>query len=150
METANGKNMIFPLNGLRICVDQFKVYDIAGRVYSPMAGELEFFNFSDLLLKADKLMDEKKFPQSFQKKRTFDEQGEMSQTQQMAGMTNEEIFAQKGKKATFDLVVQSRKRTTWQGFIRTESGEVTGRFNSELELAETIFEQMEKYKTLEV
>lgn len=144
METANEKKIIFPLNGLRVCVDQFSAYDIAGRVYSRMAGEMTFSSFSEFLIKTDRIMDERKFPQSFQQKRTFGDKAGGQVQPSGEEMSDQEILSQKGKLGSFDLVIQSRKRTTWQGFIRSESGEVTGSFGSVLELTEKLFAQMEQ------
>lgn len=139
MEAVNEKKIFFPLNGLRVCVDQLDTYDISGRVYSKMAGELIFSSFSEFLLKTDRLMDEKKFPQSFQQKRSFEENTSVPVVSTGNGMSDEEILEQKGTKFTFDLVIQSRKRTTWQGFLRTDSGKAARSFESVLEMTEKFF-----------
>lgn len=149
MEKVNEKKIVFPLNGLRVCVDQFSTYDLSGRVYSRLAGEMKFSTFSEFLLKADRLMDEKKFPQSFQKKRTFDENMETMSGKFGNEMSDQEIIEQKGKYRTFDLVIQSRKKTTWQGFIRLESGEFAGEFESVLELTAKIFAGLENAEEVE-
>ena len=146
MEKASEKKIIFPLNGLRVCVDQYSAYDLSGRVYSRLAGEITFSTFSEFLLKADKLMDEKKFPQSFQQKRTFEEAAETAVVSCGSEMSSEEVVSQKGEKGTFDLVIQSRKKTTWQGFIRLESGEFAGNFESVLELTAKIFREIKDVK----
>ena len=146
MEKANEKKIIFPLNGLRVCVDQYSPYDLSGRIYSRLAGEITFSTFSEFLLKADRLMDEKKFPQSFQQKRTFEETAETAAVPCGSEMSSEEVLGQKGEKGTFDLVIQSRKKTTWQGLIRLESGEFAGTFESVLELTAKIFRGIEGAK----
>lgn len=133
----------FPLNCLHICVDRCSG-DLAGRIYCRMSKEgLPFGNTGELLLRADALFDEKGYPQSFQEKRSFEGH---STWQSRYGapepsLTDEEVLSQHGVYWTFDILVYSRRRASWQGAL-LNPGRPGRSFESAKELLELIGEEM--------
>lgn len=132
----------FPADTVRVCVEQYGNYDVSGKIFGKkFAGGLDFDNAADLLLKTDLLLDERHRPQAFQQKRSFQKK-RRALLQEQAGDSDEseetEIFRQSGCYGTYDVVIQSRKHASWQGFVRDEQGEFLGEFQSELNLMEII------------
>lgn len=127
----------FPLNMLRVCVEQ-RSDDISGRIVSPLLSEeLPFFGLVDLLLKMDKLFDAAGYPQAFQKKRSLaakEESGNAYRGRPKARMDPERIGEQHGRQGTFDILVSSRRNAGWQGRVYGEDGRMCGAFDGELDL----------------
>ena len=146
MEKDNA-NQMFPVNGLRICVDAGGE-DVTGRVYTPLLEDgMAFAGLQEMFLKADRIFDKAGYPEAMQQKRTFKKQKENGGTYHGLPepvMSAEEILAQTGKEATFDVVVNSRKNTTWQGVFFKNGKEDTHRFESEMELIAEILAMVKK------
>lgn len=127
----------YTVNTFRVCIDACRE-DISGRVYSPMCeGEVSFAGVGELLVKMDKLFDEVGFPQAFQDKRSFGTGQDRSNVYRRIPKIKrnaEKIWDQTGKCRTFDIVVESRRNTSWQGSIFDPSGKECGKFNGEVEL----------------
>lgn len=124
-------------NGLRLCIDKKEENEIAGRLYSPLQKEAILFqDFIEMITKADKLFDAKGYPQSFQHKRSF--QGEKNcpsfNIKPEILRETEEILNQKGKVASYDVLVISRRHTNWQGNLRNIEGKKLGDFQDILGL----------------
>lgn len=136
----------YPVNAIRICVDSYGE-DLEGRIYSRMSQEpLWFDNCSGMLLKADALFDERGYPQAFQEKRCFgqkkDGAGKYAPMQILVG--NEQVLSQRGVYDTIDVVIQSRRRSGWQGMLLEEDGSPAEKFQSELELLDCIRKRLGK------
>lgn len=127
----------YPLNAFRICADTIGE-DVEGRVFSPLKAEcIPFRGMGELLVKMDELFDRVGYPQAFQDKRSFDKDKE--RTNLYRGIPDGElkpgdIISNTGKIRTFDIVVTSRKNTSWQGSVQTDDGTVLGDFNGEIAL----------------
>lgn len=137
----------FSPSTLRICVDKVRGLEIEGRIYCRMIKEpLYFSDCTEILLKADRLFDEMKFPQSFQEKRSFNESVNTNYTgarvQPVLMISSEEMERKKGIERTLDIVVKSRKHTSWQGFVRNEKGEICGSFEGEVELLKYLVDEL--------
>lgn len=135
----------YVLNGIRICIDQLD-NEIKGRAYMPLSKEeLSFFSCRDLLLQCDNIFEENGYPQSFQEKRSFDqdkkESGGYYHGIPKAVMSGEEILSRHGKQKTFDVVVESRRNTTWQGVVKETGTDKLTRFHGELELIDALSDQ---------
>lgn len=147
METHMKDRKIFPINLVRICIDVYQNAEISGRLYSKMqAEEIVFHNCSELLLKVDRIFDENGFPQAFQQKRTFKDRSACKgySGRPTENMSDETISEQSGETATFDLVVETRCRTGWQGVLWKSDTTEGGRFGSEMELLKIIFSELEE------
>lgn len=131
----------YPLNAFRICADMIGE-DVEGRVYSPLKAEcIPFRGMGELLVKMDALFDKVGYPQAFQDKRSFDKDKE--RVNLYRGIPDGElkpagIISNIGKVRTFDVVVTSRKNTSWQGTVQTDDGTVLGDFDGEIALLATI------------
>lgn len=147
MNDEMNRRNTYPVNIVRICIDQYENMDVSGRLYSKMCTEQIVFNsFNDFLLKTDRIFDENGFPQAFQQKRTFKNQnishGYSGRPQTSVSDTC--IEEQQGKIRTFDIVVQTRQKTGWQGVLRDELKKETGFFQSEIELLKLLEKALEK------
>lgn len=131
----------YPPNMFRICVDENEEH-VAGRAISPLTKkEICFEDYAGLLLEMDKLFDEVGYPQAFQKKRSFvATSGNNNAYRGIPEMilTKEEILSQKGKKATYDVLVVSRRNTTWQGQVFDEDNNRVGSFIGDVDLIEIL------------
>lgn len=141
MREVEYRKAVFPINSIRVCIDQYENMDLSGRIYSKMReGPIHFGSCSELLLKTDRLFDEECFPQAFQQKRTFREQevcrgyrGKPKET-----ITDDFILEQSGTYGTMDILVQTRCKTGWQGVIKSRELSEVFHFQSEMELLKKI------------
>lgn len=134
-------NKYYPLNAFRICADRIDK-DVEGRVFSPLkADKIDFSGMAGLLVKMDELFDLVGYPQAFQDKRSFDVAKE--RTNLYKGIPESEmapaaILEQRGVQKTFDVLVNSRKNTSWQGEVYDENGVFLNSFDGEIQLLESI------------
>lgn len=130
------KRFYFP-NMFRVCID-FNQGDVRGRAYTPLCeDEIVFTGIGELLLKIDRLFDAIGYPQAFQNKRSFDggqETGNAYKGIPKSVRDPESIWQQMGLCCTYDIAVESRRNTSWQGVIYDSDGAEQGRFNGEVEL----------------
>lgn len=136
---------VFPMNGVRICVDEYSD-DLSGRVYSKMMlVPLSFSGCSELLLSIDDLFDQIGYPQAFQVKRSFLKPAKLRKIVRMPKqmMKDEEIDEQRGNCGTFDMIVQSRRQNCWQGILVNPKRTSIKKFRSELELLDCICSRLE-------
>jgi hypothetical protein len=132
------ENKYFPPNGLRVCIEKGDGVHLEGRFYSPLSEKVfSFCDFQELLLKADSLFDQVGYPQSFQKKRSFQQEDNKYPAYnahptiyRQAG----EILKMEGGEATFDILVVSRSKANWQGFVNDKAGKRIGRFQDVVQL----------------
>lgn len=127
----------YPLNAFRICADVIGD-DVEGRVFSPLKAEsIPFRGMGELLVKMDELFDRVGYPQAFQDKRSFDKDKERVNLYRgipEGELKPADIIRETGKVRTFDVVVNSRKNTSWQGCVQTDDGTVLGDFDGEIAL----------------
>ena len=135
----------YPANGFRICVDT-EEQDMAGRIYSLLAPEvITYSGWNELFLKMDAVFDQVGYPQAFQEKRSFtggtkaaSYQGSPKLLQPYEAVTHE-----RGLLWTVDVVVISRRDTSWQGIVYDLDRQELGQFDGELGLMK-ILEQRER------
>lgn len=139
MEIQNTEKRVFPINAVRLCVDQCS-NELKGRVYSKLSiTALRFDNFSEFLLKTDKLFDRCGYPQSYLEKRNFSSKTQTGSYFLPKALTSdEEILKQKGDIATIDIFVKSRRRAGWQGFLMRPDGRKASEYQSEMGLMHLI------------
>ena len=145
MENQGNERTLFPVNRVRICIDKYENLDVQGRLYFKMhRQEIRFWNCIELLLRIDHVFDEKCFPQAFQQKRTFGShdicRGYTGRPKEMT--SDAWVCAHRGELATFDVLVQTRCRTGWQGILWTMDSTEMVQFSSELELLKKITEEI--------
>ena len=135
----------YPANGFRICVDT-EEQDMAGRIYSLLVPEvITYSGWNELFLKMDAVFDQVVYPQAFQEKRSFtggtkaaSYQGSPKLLQPYEAVTHE-----RGLLWTVDVVVISRRDTSWQGIVYDLDRQELGQFDGELGLMK-ILEQRER------
>ncbi len=125
----------YPMNAFRICVNECEG-DIGGVAYSPLTEEIISYNGAeDLMIKMDRLFDACGYPQAFQERRSFsvDERRPVSyQGIPKASPDARVIQKEHGKVGTYDIMVTSRRRVSWQGVIY-ENGVKAEEFHSDME-----------------
>lgn len=137
----------YPPNCFRVCIDN-KESDLQGRGYSPLLeGEIKFMEFRELILQMDALFDRTGYPQSFQQKRSFRKNAipdaayhGVPQTE----LTYQDMQSHSGRIATLDIMVESRRNTSWQGMLLSETGEKLEEFDGEWGLIESVQKYLEK------
>ncbi|MGE4352474.1 MAG: hypothetical protein AB7D36_00115 [Oscillospiraceae bacterium] len=106
---------------LRICVDSSDGGHISGTVFSQrLIKPMAFCDLGSLILSVDDVLEAQKFPQAFQRSRSFTkEQREcpIAADSPEDGIAAERVEAAHGKLLTFDILVISRRSSSWQGFI---------------------------------
>lgn len=132
----------FPLNGLRVCIDSMEDGEIKGFFYSPLDKEAyEAHGFEDFVLKADRLFDQYGYPQSYVNGRSFGQEpaeGNRYRGMPSAVRTDEEIQSYRGRYATCDIVVESRRNASWQGVVGDSYGKVLEHFSCVLDIVKII------------
>ena len=131
----------YPPNAIRICIDRIEE-EICGRVYTPLcAEELQFTGLQELLLRVDNLFDETGYPQAFTKKRTFhkiEKEKQYCKGRPQVFLPAQEIVKQQGSKKTFDVIVKSRRNSSWQGMLQDRNKDTVVEFGGELELLKAL------------
>ena len=125
------------MNALRICIDEKKDIYFQGRAYTRLSkDEIKFQDLSSLLIEVDKIFDAAGYPQAFQEKRSFLKEHSHSffSMNPNSEMDIEEILKQKGTMATFDVIVTSRRHSTWQGEVHSLQGEMLDRFEGAIQM----------------
>lgn len=135
------KKKVYPINRFRVCIDSGEG-DVRGRVYSPLCTEeIPFTGIGELLLKMDKLFDSMGYPQAFQDKRSFENSKKTDNLYRgipKALRDSESILEKSGEHCTYDIAVESRRYTSWQGMIYDTKGCEQGSFHGEMELLEKL------------
>lgn len=135
-EMKKKEDRIYPLNGIRLCIDRVEG-NLAGRMYSKLTEQpISFESSKQMILEADDFFDQQGYPQRFLEPRSFQKNVESTSHFHYPKpvVADEMIFKQRGKCCTLDLLVQSRRKAGWQGFVHVPEGGLVREFRSELEL----------------
>ena len=123
---------------LRVCVDGTEGGRFSGRVVGQrLSTPILFSDINDFVVQVDALLDVQKFPQAFQRIRSFTDKDLPAVP---AVQTKEELSdsdavnSEHGSVMTFLLQIFSRKNASWQGMLDWMDGSEKQRFNSTLEL----------------
>lgn len=131
---------------LRFCIDYAHDHEIRGRLFSQrFTHPVEFTDLSDLGLFLEEVFDLQKYPQAFQSARTIvKHKSDMScvVTVPGDGMAPSVVREAHGTVATFDIVVTSRRSSSWQGSVDWLSGEGSQTFSSYLTLMHLIHDRL--------
>lgn len=141
------KKTEYTASTLRICIDEMKTSenDIKGRICGIAVKDQEFFSgSSEFFLLVDRLLDEIGKPQSSRKSRSFREEEGNQVTQYhykpCLYHTSEEIQETNGKVLTRDVTFTSRLRSSWQGIMKDEKSNFIGKFESDLEFIDLLYD----------
>lgn len=131
---------------LRFCIDYAHGHEVRGRLFSQRFTQpVEFTDLADLGLFLEEVFDVQKYPQAFQSARTIvKHKSDLScvVTDPNDGMASSVVREAHGSVTTFDIVVTSRRRSTWQGSINWLSGEEAHSFSSYLTLMHLIHHRL--------
>lgn len=129
----NMQNSIF-----KICVDNIENNIISGYIWSQrLKKEIPFFDIGGLILEMEHVMDIQDYPQAFQKSREFQKNDVISfyaAENQLETLSKETVYNAKGKLLTFEIFVEIRLNSSWQGKITIKPFDETFKFQSALEL----------------
>lgn len=122
---------------LRVCIDGAENGKLCGRIVAQrLRTPMSFADINDFVVQVDALLDTQKFPQAFQRIRSFTGK---SLPPVPAVLTKEElggrdsVNAAHGRIETFFLQIISRKNASWQGTIDWLDGTEKQYFHSTLE-----------------
>ena len=131
---------------LRFCVNEAKSQQIQGKVFSQrFIRPVEFSDLGSMILFLEEVFDRQNFPQAFQSTRTFViSEKDMSNVAEEPGqgMTPAVVRAARGAVATFDVLVASRRSSSWQGYVEWLDNGERQEFESFLELTHLIDQRL--------
>lgn len=127
-------------NLMNICIDEDQNNEKQGRFYHRYSVEpVGFTDLNNLLIIADRLMDEIDYPQASTRSRAFfHRQGHTNQKGAVRVKSSDEVLREAGNKATFIVNVQYRQNATWQGKVLWAETDKSCNFRSALELLKLI------------
>ena len=115
--------------GTILCVDSYDNCVPVGRLYSVTCPEgISFHGVIDLIKKMEGILEQLKFPQAFEKIRTFADAPVLEVDTRAAPKE------QRGAVATFSLAILFRQNSSWQGSLAWMEGKREECFRSVLEL----------------
>ena len=136
MKQLNEREYI-PANIYRVCLDQVDEILFQGNIYTLVSEKvIHFCNFQNFLIQLDQFMDEKGTPQSFQMKRSLvNNQVSIPVYTEVphAIRTLEDIADKQGLHATYNICINSRRHTNWQGIVFDDERYI-GEFSDIVEL----------------
>ena len=123
----------------RVCVDRTG----GGEFYSMrVARPVRFTDLGDLLIQVERVLERSDYPQAFQRMRRFQGSGAGGDEELEEPMTWEQVAAAKGTRATFELLVKSRRRSTWQGLVQWDGEAEQSGFATSLEFLRLVEEKL--------
>ena len=131
---------------LRVCVDTTEDGRYGGRVVSQrLSDPIHFRDITDFVTQIDALLDVQRFPQAFQRIRSFTDKGlpdvpAVTSKEEMSAA--EEINAARGTVTTFVVHIFSRRNASWQGAIDWLDGSPRVVFDSTLEFLKAVDDRL--------
>lgn len=127
-----------------ICIDDVTEDSIIGRLYHRYSSTpVNFHNYLQMALKAERIFSDAGAPVAFLKERTFNEKDIHKSRKHIAGRAPKlcelnDLIDNNGEKATFIINVMYRQHASWQGRITWMEGQKGYSFRSVLELIKLI------------
>lgn len=112
-----------------VCVDSYNERVMKGRIYNPyFEGNIKFNGLMSFILAMEELLDEMKYPQAYELRRSFAKEdiNTIDKGKEGVGI--------RGMEETFDVKIYFRQNASWQGTILWEKSGVEQHFRSVLEL----------------
>lgn len=130
------------------CIDDMDNDRMIGTLYSIVEeDDIVFHDFNQMILKADALMDTIAFPQAFQNKRSFMEEGHPCYSAQIHAnekRSHDEIIKHHGSLFTGVIMVHTRQYSNWQGYVMDEHFELLYEFHDVIELMKQLLNIIQK------
>lgn len=132
-------NRKYPGNLLRVCLDKWSNHEFSGIIYNNcIKTPIPFSDYADFLLRGEALFDSMAFPQAFEESRHFGtsekQRPSYNWLNRPEGMSDLQISAQTGRAATFNVLVETRRKADWQGILQSSDGNFISEFSSTIEL----------------
>ena len=112
----------------QVCVDSYLNGVLQGRIYSPQQAADSFDSLTQFLLKMETCLDTQKLPQAYTDARRFTPLWQDPEHHSVP------LQPQKGAIATFQIQIQFRQHTSWQGTVLWKEHHTQQHFRSALEL----------------
>lgn len=109
-----------PFNMIHLCIDEYKDFHMSGKAYNNTLNQpISFVDIHDMVLSIDEIFNKNGNPQSSQEKRSFQKKKEFYPYQPRPKMNcpYEDYLSIHGDVATFDIVIKSRRQSSWQGIV---------------------------------
>lgn len=109
-----------PYNMIHLCIDEFKDLKMYGRAYNNTLDQpISFKDIHEMVLSIDEIFNKNGNPQSSQEKRSFQKEKQSAPYQPKPKMfcEYEEYLDIQGNVETFDIVIKSRRQSSWQGIV---------------------------------
>lgn len=128
---------------LRICVNSAENRSACGKVYGMrLARPEDFSDLGGMLLSVDRLLDGDGFPQAFQRARVFSARPAHSSPENQPGMSAQQVRGARGSVLTCDVIVRTRRSSSWQGEVDWLDGSARQSFDSALQLVRMLDERL--------
>lgn len=134
-----------PYNMLRLCIDECEDYHIKGRIYNPtLTNPIYFHDVNEAFLQADHIFNKNGNPLAAQSIRSFQGKEEVSsfRFEPPICIAYRELLNFKGQQITFDILVKSRRKATWQGILFYQGESIV--YDTILDLINIILEFIKK------
>lgn len=136
-----------PFNMMHLCIDEYQNYQIRGTLYNTStASGTEFNDINEVILKMDEIFNRNGNPQSSSIRRSFrnNETTAVYQNKPILLCQYEDIMKHQGQYFTMDIVVKSRRQSSWQGIIFFQDCEII--FSTILDMVKHIETILNKHK----
>lgn len=135
---------------LRVCVDKADGGRFCGRIVGQrLSTPITFTDINDFVVQVDALLDAQRFPQAFQRIRSFTDKDvpfvPAAQTKEELS-DSDVVNSAYGSVATFSFQVFSRKNASWQGCIDWMDGSGRRPFDSTLEFLKFVDDQLHRWQ----
>lgn len=128
-------------NGVVVCIDMAKGFQICGRFYHRYEEKaVFFFSTEQFLFQMEHFLDSLRFPHSATEGRTFRKEGAEKEKNQKRAvkMSDKELLQKHGELGTFIVRIQHRQNSSWQGRITWMEQDKTLCFRSIWEMLKLI------------
>jgi hypothetical protein len=126
---------LFTVSAITICIDEYQLDNVEGRIYTPIELSYEFKDTIGMLLQLDMILDRLEIPKATSEERSFFRKELKKKEHQV--MTDD-TRNKNGSKGTFVVQIQYRQNATWQGLVTWAEKDRTLPFRSDLELLKII------------
>lgn len=134
----------YQLNAFRVCVNSIGE-PMQGEIHTPLQQEtIPFHGVEDILLKMDTVFNRVGYPQAFQERRSFVKQADTNHYHGIpeAHLDSATMRSFLGDVRTVDVVVDSRRDSSWQGSVFLADGDYCGSFDGDIALMELLLHKM--------